>query len=186
MRKHYYTILACIIAPVLAFAQLPPKDDGTGKYTFQGVVQASKLSASEVLECVTKYGKNETNTTGKENTWEVEESSGSMIKFKCTMTVTYPGTKGGTSLKGQIAFSVRVDAKEGKFRYIITDFVHSEARGSGGKLELSTPECGSTKLSPTSWKKIKGLTTTQINKLIVDIKRIVKEFENDPARNDDW
>lgn len=186
MKKQYAALLAVLIAPVLAFAQLPPTDEATGKYTFMDKVMAEKLKAKEIVEVVTKYGKDETNATGKEQKWEIAETEADMVKFNAKMTVSYPGTKGGTNLEGTISFTVRVDAKDGKYRYIITDFEHSEAHGSGGKLELVSAECGTSRMAPASWKKIKGLVTTQTNAIVEDIKRIVREYENDPARNDDW
>ncbi len=186
MRKQYLMFVAILMAPVFAFAQLPPTNESTGKYTFMNTVQAEKLKASEIIDVVKKYGTNETNTTGKEKKWEVAESESDMILFNASMTVSYPGTKGGTNLNGTVSFTVRIDAKDGKYRYIITDFEHSEPRGSGGKLELDKAECGTSRMLPASWKKIKTLTTNQINDLVTDIKRIVREYENDPARNDDW
>lgn len=183
--KQLASTFMLILCASLTFAQLPPKDANTGKYTYLNTVQATKLTAAEITERTKTWGTDEANSSGKKK-WTILESNGTMVKFDGYVSVSYPGTKGGTNLTGKVKFTFRVDAKEGKFRYIVTDFKHEEPRGSGGKLEEEVPVCGTNRLLPKSWASIKRQANAKSLKVIDDLKRVIREFENDPARNDDW
>jgi hypothetical protein len=96
---------------------------------------------------------------------------------------------GSTIEKGQVTFTASIFVKDGKYRYIFTDFVHVgdvKTKASGGKLENVNPDCGSTKMSSKSWVLIKNKTASNATILTNDLKRVEKEFQNNPANKSDW
>ena len=56
----------------------------------------------------------------------------------------------------------------------------------GGKLESKVPECGNKSMSQGDWAGVRSKTNAEVKKLIADLKRVIKEYQNDPEKNDDW
>ena len=86
-----------------------------------------------------------------------------------------------------MAFTIFAGFKDGKFRLILTDYVHTgKKRGSnGGKLEASKPACGQA-MSSRGWFTVKKEAKKKSIKLTEDLKRVIKETQNDPEQSDDW
>ena len=59
---------------------------------------------------------------------------------------------------GQVRFRLIIQCRPGRYRYVMTDFVHRDVIKrdySGGALERETPECGRLAISRKAWKDIK-------------------------------
>lgn len=159
-----------------------PIDKNTGKVTFLEVVNAEGLTAQQIYDL--------TKTWAKEKGYVVtEDVAGSKLYFDAHTSVHYPSVKGGgTTEKGIVHFKLQGFFKDGKYRLILTDFVH-EGEGKlpdGGKLEAQTAACGKIKMTGRAWVTIKNKTRENAETLIADIKRVIKEVQKDPANNDDW
>ena len=166
---------------LLLKAQDLPINDQTNLVTFMEVVEADKLDAQELYDILKEWGK-------AKNYEIVEDKEGEDVQFVGYLNVSHPGLRGGDVDEGRVKFTLLFNAKEGKYRYIITDFVH-EGKGkepSGGPLEETTPKCGKVAMSGRGWVTIKNNTKSQIEALIEDFKQKVLEVENDPANNSDW
>ncbi len=159
-----------------------PINEQTGKVTFLKVVDAEGLSAKKLYQLTKEWAESKGFTLQ-------EEVVADEVVYKASTKVYYPSADGGgTTDEGIVHFSFSGFFKDGKYRLIVTDFTH-EGDGKlpdGGKLENQTPECGKIKMSGRGWVTIKNKTRENIEELIADIQRVIKEVENDPANNDDW
>jgi hypothetical protein len=158
-----------------------PIDEKTGKVTFTEVVDASGLTGKQIFDLTKAWGL-------KQGFTVIEETDGSKIKFNASVKVYYPAPKSGPIEEGVVAFSFFVGCKDGKFRYILTDYSHTGKKRStnGGKIESSKPACGMTTMSSRGWVTIKNESKKNTDKLLTDLKRVIKEDQNDPEKNDDW
>lgn len=159
-----------------------PINEQTGKATFLEVVDAEGLSAKKLYELTKKWAESKGYVVQ-------EDVPGDQVVYKASTKVYYPSPNGGgTTDEGLVHFSFSGFFKDGKYRLIVTDFTH-EGEGKlpdGGKLENQTPECGKIKMSGRGWVTIKNKTRENVEELIADVKRVIKEVENDPANNDNW
>ena len=158
-----------------------PIDEKTGKVTFTEVVDASGLMAKQIFDITKAWGDTKGFTV-------LEETDGGKIKFNASIKVYYPAPKSGPTEEGVVNFSFFVGCKDGKYRYILTDYVHTGKKRStnGGKIEASKPACGMTTMSSRGWVTIKNESKKKTDKLLNDLKRVIKEDQNDPEKNDDW
>lgn len=165
----------------LSNAQNLPVYEKTNKITFLDVVDAEGMPASELYEVVKEW-------TEEQGDWELtEDESGDKIEYNGRVNVYYPAPQGGDE-EGYVNFVYTVFFKDGKYRYVISDFVH-EGKGknpNGGKLEEKTPECGKIKMSGRGWVTIKNETHKKVKDLIESLEDRVTEVRNDPTRVDDW
>lgn len=159
-----------------------PINEKTGKVTFLKVVDAEGLSAKKLYE-LTKTWADTKGFTLK------EEVAADNVVYNGYTKVYYPSVSGGNATdEGLVHFSFSGFFKDGKYRIIATDFTHEGAGKlpDGGKLENQTPECGKIKMTGRGWVTIKNKTRENVEELIADVQRVIKEVENDPANNDNW
>lgn len=169
-----------IIFCQLSQAQDLPIDSKTEKITFIEVVDATGLNAAELFTTLKNWGISKGYKIKSENASEGE------IVFDANLPIDYTRVKGKTQ-QSTVACTFSLFAKENKFRYVISNFVHSDPDPtlSGGKLELPSPACGPS-MSLGNWNVIKSKTKSSIEAFIIDLKKVVKQVQNDPARDKDW
>lgn len=181
MRNFILTVLIAFGFMATAFAQSLPVDAGTGKITYLEVVDATGVKPADLTKVVKDWATKQGFT--------VKEETADKLVYNASTTVDYPGVNGSTTEKSPVTFTLSVFIKDGKYRYIATDFFHvgdAKSKASGGKLENVTPECGATKMTSKSWVMIKNKTNSNLVALTADLKRVTKEFQNDPANKSDW
>jgi hypothetical protein len=181
MKKIVLSILITLGVAAAAVAQNLPVDAGTGKITYLEVVDATGVSPANLTKVVKEWATKQGFT--------LKEEAADKLVYNASTTVEYPNINGSSTEKSAVTFTLSVFIKDGKYRYIATDFVHVgdvKVKASGGKLENVTPECGATKMTSKSWVTIKNKTNSNLIVLTDDLKRVVKEFQNDPANKSDW
>jgi hypothetical protein len=164
-----------------SFAQNLPIDAGTGKITYLAVVDATGVKPADLTKVVKEWA--------TKQGFKLKEEVADKLVYDANTTVDYPNINGSATEKSAVTFSLSIFIKDGKYRYIATDFVHVgdvKVKAIGGKLENVTPECGATKMTSKSWVMIKTKTNSNLIALTDDLKRVVKEFQNDPANKSDW
>lgn len=183
--KKSLTLLPVLLLLVFGttLAQEFPIDQNTGKITYIEVVDASGLAAANIYAVAKKWG------TDKKFTLTEDKVNETLI-FSASTPVEYPNVSGSANDKGKVSFTCSVFIKEGKYRYIFTDLVHV-AEGkvvgtNGGKLENVLPDCGKTRMSAKGWVTIKSKGDANLKALVADLKRVLKEAQNDPAKKSDW
>jgi hypothetical protein len=179
------TLQAFVILLFLALTskgQNLPVDQNTGKITYINIIESAPLTEKDVITIAQEFG--------KAKNWPVksQDEGTYTIVFNAQIPVEYEAVKPGKKDKGVVKFTFSVFVKAGKYRYILTDFVHEgqNGAGSGGKLENTTADCGKDAMLAKSWVYIKNSTNTQVNALIEEFKKKVKEVQNDPAKQTDW
>jgi len=142
------------------------------------------MAASEILKRAVNFVKAENKKYTKGN----GVTTGS--KAECVVTFNYkPKELNPTAdVQGTITMHVSIDAKEGKYRYTISKISHNakNAEYTGGDIYSEVPKCGSMKLPPDMWKRIKGEAFKQSGVLANDIKEAMKISSTTPVNSDEW
>jgi hypothetical protein len=181
MKNSIVALLITFGLSLNVFAQNLPVDAGTGKITYLEVVDASGVKPVDLLKVVKEWATKQGFT--------LKEETADKLVYNASANVDYPNINGSATEKSAVTFTLSVFIKDGKYRYIATDFVHVgdvKVKASGGKLENVSPDCGATKMTSKSWVLIKTKTNSNLLTLTSDLKRVVKEFQNDPANKSDW
>lgn len=108
--------------------------------------------------------------------------------MNCTLTFTFKQKvlNPENDVDGKISMSLTIEAKEGKYRYIIKDIKHKANKPgmNGGDVYAKVPECGSMKLNDITWKHIKSESLAFAKIVSDDVKTKMKE-ELD-TNKDEW
>lgn len=181
MRKIGITLLLAFFA-FITFAQNLPVDAQTNLITYTEVVIANNMSAKELFDL--------SKTFCEKNGYELkEETAGQKFEFMASFPVYYPATTSGKNDEGKITYLFYMDFKDGKYRYILNEFVHTGVNvrnSNGGQLENRSAACGGQKMSGRAWVQIKNKTDAKIKGLTAELKQLIKEVENDPKKSTDW
>jgi len=181
--KKLVTLFILVLVFQFSNAQDFPINQSTGKITYLEVVDAAGLAPKDLYEVAKKWGADQKYTV-------TEDKANESIVFKASTAVEYPSVSGSSNDKGRVEFSFSIFIKDGKYRYIFTDLEH-KAEGKlvgvdGGKLENVSPDCGKGRMSAKGWVTIKTKADANLKALVTDLKRVVKESQNDPAKKTDW
>lgn len=160
-------------------AQDLPVDAKSGKITFMKTVDANGLTSQKLYEIAKEWG-------DKQNYTIEEDIPGSKITFKGSTEIEYPVNKSAEKLKGTVHFKFQLGAKEGKYRYIFTNFEHKGNPDDAGALEDAEPDCTFTKISIRGWTVLKKDTHRKMLILIDALTKKITAEQNDPTKNDDW
>jgi hypothetical protein len=140
-----------------------PIDETTKKITYSEVVPLEGVSKSEIFERSKNLG-----ISGK-NTIKEDANEGVYV-YKGQINVKYPAPQVGNFHTGVVSYVVTIGSKDGKYKYVITDFVHTSDKANGGKLDGSLPECGKYTLTLAGWGTIKKQTMEEMDKFIAGLK----------------
>jgi hypothetical protein len=183
MKKLFYTLLLSLISIGFLNAQDPamPVNEKTGKITYMEVVDATGLTAKDLYAVLKDWAKSQGFKVKEE-----KEAEGEMT-FEAMVPVEYARVKGKNE-QSTVNFSAFLMAKDGKYRFIFSDFVHAshDKTLAGGKMELTTPACGPSGINAANWSAIKKKTHSSMEAKIADLKKLVKATQNDPSKNKDW
>ncbi|MGB0896757.1 MAG: DUF4468 domain-containing protein [Flavobacteriaceae bacterium] len=178
MRKIAFTLLF-IATLTTSNAQDLPVDAKSGKITFMKTVDASGMTAQQLYDVAKEWG--------AEKNYSVDEDvPGKKITFKASTEIEYPVNKSSEKTKGTANFKFQLGAKEGKYRYIFTNFEHTGSPEDAGALEDAEPDCTFTKISIRGWTVLKKDTHKKMLILIDELTKKIKAVQNDPTKNDDW
>lgn len=142
------------------------------------------MAASEILKRAVNFVKMENKKYSKGN----GVTTGS--KAECVVTFAYkPKELNPTAdVQGTITMHLSIDAKEGKYRYTISKLNHNAKNGdyTGGDIYGEVPKCGSMKLPPDIWKRIRSEAFKQSTLLATDLKEAMKISSSTPVNSDEW
>ena len=169
-----------LLLSVVIYAQVHflPIDEKTGKVTYMEVIEAPSMTATETFRVMSNWA--------KEKGFEVVATEGQTGDFKSLIKVNYPNASKTSTDEATITFTANLMAKDGRYRYIFTDFVHSSKVCNGGDMAIDALPCGPSKISVAGWAKAKKETNERMTILVEDLKKTVKEAANDPSKNNDW
>ncbi|MGB1269230.1 MAG: DUF4468 domain-containing protein [Flavobacteriaceae bacterium] len=178
MQKIAFTLLF-LTSILTSKAQNLPVDAKSGKITFMKTVDANGLTSQQLYDIAKEWG-------GDKNYTIEEDKPGEKITFKATSEIEYPITKSAEKQKGTVHFKFQLGAKEGKYRYIFTNFEHKGNPDDAGALEDVEPDCSFTKISIRGWTVLKKDTHKKMLILIDELTKKITAEQNDPTKNDDW
>ena len=159
-------------------SQILPVNEKTGKVTFMEVVESPGMTATEIFQVLRDWAKSKNFVSTSTEGTKAEYNGGINVSYRDFRKTGYDD--------GKVKFVIHLRAKEGRFQFIFTDFVHVSKVCGGGELAPVKPTCPTSRMSLAGWTEIKKATRTKINVMVAEIKKAVKESQNDPTKNDDW
>lgn len=142
------------------------------------------MAVSEILKRAVNFVKIENKKYTKGN----GVTTGS--KAECVVTFTYKPKELNpvADVQGTITMHVSIDAKEGKYRYTISKITHNAKNSeyTGGDVYAEVPKCGSMKMPPDIWKRIKSEALKQSTVLVADLKEAMQISSTTPVTTDEW
>jgi len=97
------------------------------------------------------------------------DSNGNILTGKGKI---FTGSSGRNLYAGIVEFSLELQFKDGKYKYIVSNLIHTafEPEYSGGDLDDNKPDCGTLNISKRQWKKIKDSSENKVMDLINNLK----------------
>ena len=156
-----------------------PISEKTGKVCYEDVVKVDGVSASDLYV--------------RANEWFVKtfNSANSVIQMQDKEAGKIIG-KGYVPVKsmgydaGGFDFTINFAAKEGRYRYVITDIKHDPKTSnmkSGGAIENEKPECGTMYMFKKQWKKLKVQAHESLTAMHKDLVQYMSETASE---EEDW
>ncbi|MBC7696632.1 MAG: hypothetical protein H7141_14440 [Burkholderiales bacterium] len=175
--KKIQEVITLIADPV----SLPPNEDGSLPVDTN---PPKAMASGEILKRAVNFVKIESTKYKKGN----GVTTGS--KAECVVTFNYKPKELNpvADVQGTITMHLSIDAKEGKYRYTISKISHNAqtADHSGGNVYSEVPKCGSMKIPPDIWKRIRSEAFKQGALLANDVKEGMKIPSNTPVNSDEW
>ncbi|HXA02008.1 MAG TPA: DUF4468 domain-containing protein [Cytophagaceae bacterium] len=179
--KHSLLIILTALMSMNLMAQDFPLDAETQKYTYMEIVVTEGSTKDQLFNKAKTWGSLHKFTIVKE-----DKEKGEYIA-QGSFPVKYISPMPGMYHDGSVSWMMSVFAKEGKYKYVLTNFVHSSPKGNGGKLESKDPECGKFTLTAPGWATIKRDSKVKLEAIVKDLKTVMSAPESKvKSTGDDW
>lgn len=169
-----------ILLAIRVSAQELKVDPETNKVTYWEVVEVAGASDDDLFNRAKNFG-----TVDKENILK-NDSDAKIYSTKSHFNVTYPSPMKGLNHSGVVEYILTVYVKDGKYKYVFTDFMHKSAKGNGGEVSRNIPECGKYTLIPAGWGSIKKQTAEEAEKLVLALKKGLGNPAKNSVNSTDW
>jgi hypothetical protein len=180
MKKLMPLMLLLISFVAQAQTQSFPIDSTTKRITYSEVIQVEGASQADLYKRSKNLG-----IAGKGT--KKDDPAQGLYVYKGSFKVSYPAPQPGLQHHGIVEYEVTLASKDGRYKYIVTNLVHSGDKASGGKLEGAQPECGKHILTLAGWSAIKKQSLEHLDKLIQNIKIGMAGADvNAPKIGDNW
>lgn len=142
------------------------------------------MNVSEILKRAVNFAKIESSKYTKGNA----VTTGSKAEFVATFNFKPKELNPTADVQGTITMHLSIEAKEGKYRYSISKINHNSKNPDyrGGDVYNEVPECGSMKMPPDIWKRIRSEAFKQSAVLASDLKEAMKKSSSTPLNSDEW
>jgi len=178
--KIVFSLLMGLAIAVGVQAQTFPIDSTTKKIAYSGVVNVAGATQAILFKRAHNM-----NVSGSGVL--TDKPTDGYYSYKGQFKVTYHAPQPGLMHTGIVNYTVVIACKEGRYKYIITDLVHTSEKGNGGPLEKSVPECNKFVLTLQGWGDIKKTTSAEMEKLIANMKLTMGNPEDKPINvGNDW
>jgi hypothetical protein len=159
---------------------LPPIDTTSKKITYTDVVTVDGATMAVLFKRTHSM-----NVSGSGIL--TDKPADGYYSYKGQFSVSYHAPQPGMMHQGTVEYTVVLACKDGRYKYIITNFVHASPKGNGGPLEKSIPECNKYVLTLQGWGDIKKATAAEMEKLIANMKIVMGNPEDKPVNvGNDW
>ena len=179
--KYSFLVILTALASMNIKAQDFPLDPETQKYTYMEIVVTEGSTKDQLYNKAKTWG-----TLHKYTVLKEDKDKGELM-VQGSFPVKYPAPQPGLYHDGTVSWMMSVFSKEGKYKYVLTNFVHSSPKGNGGKLESKDPECGKFTLTMPAWALIKKDSKVKLEAIVKDLKTAMSAPENKvKSSGDDW
>ncbi|CAN5534927.1 DUF4468 domain-containing protein [soil metagenome] len=173
MKKHFL-IISTILLTLTVKAQYITLliDSATHQITYTGVVTADSISADELFLRAKEWFVHSFNSAKDVTQMDDKERKKIIAKALFDVVTSYMGSFATNNL-GYVKFSLEVQAKDGRYKYIFTDFWHEQGfskAGSPGDLRLERPGGGLLTMGMKNWNGIKTQTDDFVKMVIKSLK----------------
>ncbi|MDF2448312.1 MAG: hypothetical protein K0R26_816 [Bacteroidota bacterium] len=160
---------------------LPPNEDGSVPVDTN---PPKGMAASEILKRAVNFVKNESKKYTKSNGVTTANKAECLVSFPYKPKELNPTA----DVQGTISMHVSIDAKEGKYRYTISKLSHNAKSSdfSGGDIYNEVPKCGSMKMPPDLWKRIRSEAFKQSAIVVADLKEAMQVSSSTPVNSEEW
>lgn len=172
-------LFACTV--VRAQTEVLPVNNETQKILYTEVIKVTDNSKKDVIyDRAFSWAQN-----NKYRITQMDKGNG-VMNCEGSFPVTYPGPRVGMNDNGMVKFAVTVNAKDGRYKYDITNFKHEggKGKGNGGPLENKSAECGKFVLPDSGWAKIKKDTAAKMKEVINDMQLSISPAGEAPMKSD--
>lgn len=175
--KKIQEVIAIMADPI----SLPPDAEGN---IMADTNPPKGMNVSEILKRAVNFAKIESSKYTKGNA----VTTGSKAEFVATFNYKPKELNPTADVQGTITMHLSVEAKEGKYRYTISKISHNSKNPDykGGDVNNEVPECGSMKLPPDVWKRIRNEAFKNSAMLASDLKEAMKISSTTPVNSDEW
>ena len=159
------------------YSQNLPIDNKTGKVTYEEVVTVEGTYAEGIYIRANEWFAKTFNSA--QDVIQMQDKEAGRIIGKGSISVTLMKYQ-----QGFFEFTISFYAKDGRYKYIITDINHSNPGGSsGGNIINEKPECGTFYMTKKQWIKLKIQAEEKISSMASNLKQFISEDENS---EDEW
>lgn len=162
-------------------APLPPDADGNVPVDTSG---PKPMAQSEILKRAVNFVKIESKKYAKGN----GVTTGS--KAECVASFNYKPKELNpqADVQGTFTMHVSIEAKEGKYRYTISKLSHNAKNPdyTGGDVYSEVPKCGSMKLPPDLWKRLRSEALKNAGVVVEELKEAMKHPSDEKTGEDEW
>jgi hypothetical protein len=187
MKHILFIALISVFALSKSMAQAPvpvsdwPLDAATQKYTYMEIVPTDGSTTEQLF--------NKAKTWATLNKYILVREDKAKGEYICRgmARVKYISPMPGLYHDGIVKWTMSVYAKDGKYKYVLTDFIHESGKGNGGKLENKEPACGKFTLTIPGWATVKKDSKVQFEDMIASLKLAMSAPEQKvKSTGDDW
>lgn len=160
---------------------LPPNADGSVAVDTTG---PKPMEQSEILKRAIYFVKIESKKYTKAN----GVTTGS--KAECVATFNYKPKELNpqADVQGTFTMHVSIEAKQGKYRYTISKITHNAKNPefTGGDVYSEVAKCGSMKMPPDLWKRLRSEALKNAAVVVEDLKETMKRPSTAASSEDEW
>lgn len=170
---------------IMASILLKAQDDSLNPYSFTEVVKVENKSAGDIYY-QSKIWLADTYKSAKD-VIQIDDKENNTIVGKGTLKYNSKIFAGGAAISGTIDYTIRIMAKDGRYKYEFTDFIHQgNDRGSSFGLILNTDN-PALKIGWEKWRiKVYKEIKETIDRNIKPIEESLKNSLNKEKPNNDW
>lgn len=184
MLKKIYIFISAVMFCGAASAQDLPIDPESKKITYTEVIQMEGVSQAEIMKRAKSWMATGLGST--KSSIELDDAENGKLLGKAVLPLSVKNPPMGRFEVGIVTYTVTLLAKDGRYKYVFTDFIHDSGGVdnvvSSGPLEPNkTAVKAITRNMPTQyqWKQIKIETDEVVGKQIAALKKAMEKKEAD-------
>jgi hypothetical protein len=180
LRSTFLLLFASILITICNGQDIDPQ---TGRITYTGVVQVEGASADQLFSRATLWYASTFKSAGSAIDLS-DRASGVIVSAPGVNFPAFYVKKNGTKIEdGVIKFSLKIECREGRFKYTLTNLEHANGNTcSGGELERASAAgmCFWNNL----WASMKAEAHTTVQELVANLQKAMSNPQT--IEGSDW